>query len=121
MLASAGLALTLFLAFRDWQQRPRFQSLWLAGLVTIGRTMCGLTLPHYNLNQYELWPGDPDAASPAVMIIFNVVVLLVYATFNSFKFYRQGLSARKKIAGARARRSARRPSVPSSPGLEVEA
>jgi RNA polymerase sigma factor (sigma-70 family) len=92
-IMSGGLAITLALAFRNWQRRPRFPSLRPGGLLLISGSMCGLTLLHYNLRQYEsgLWISNA-AALPGV-ILFNAVVLLIYAAFIcSFAWKRNWIS-----------------------------
>ena len=76
-----ALGLTVFWAFRDWLNRPRFQSLRLDLLAIIGGTACGLTLMEFNVHQYESGLWGSNGKSAAALIGFNVATVLFYTTF----------------------------------------
>lgn len=75
----AGLALAMLLAFLFWRNRPRFKRVELTGM----GYMCGLTLFIYNFHQYKAGLGFAHGTWPAAVILFNLVVVLVYAAFIS--------------------------------------
>ena len=80
----AALALILLLAFRSWQNRPRYQSLRLGGLLWIAASCAGLTLFEYNSHQSLESARVPvsNIALPHAAIVFNAVIVLAYAVFT---------------------------------------
>jgi RNA polymerase sigma factor (sigma-70 family) len=81
--------LCLFLDFNNWQNSPRYKFRGINSSVGIA-LLCGLiTLLVYNQNRYisqiltltQSGKETSMASSPAVAIIFNFVVVLVYAIF----------------------------------------
>jgi RNA polymerase sigma factor (sigma-70 family) len=81
VLGSVTWVLVLYLSYRGWQNRPRYQSL-RSGWVVASPIFFGLiTLWAFNLKQHQAHAGSviSSAASPAAAMVFNVVVILAYA------------------------------------------
>jgi MFS family permease len=80
---SAMWVLVLYVGYRGWQNRPRYLSLQANWVVLAPVVMALITLFTVNLHQYGLQGGPtPElAASTATMLIFNLAVVLAYATF----------------------------------------
>jgi hypothetical protein len=89
--------LCLFLDFNNWQNSPRYKFRGINSSVGIA-LLCGLvTLLVYNQNRYisqiltltQSGKETSKASSPAVAIIFNLVVVLVYAIFIGILVWRR--------------------------------
>jgi RNA polymerase sigma factor (sigma-70 family) len=77
LMILALLALAVFLSWRRWRNRPRFERIGLKGMVC----MCVLTLLGYNIHQYKSGLGAANGTPSAVVILFNLAVMLIYAAF----------------------------------------
>jgi len=96
-----ALLMTLLMAacvvwgLRQWQNRPRYQSLRTSSIVVVPALMGLITLFFFNLHQYQRPAGsDVSAAvSPADILMFNLVVVLAYAALvGIFAWKRKALA-----------------------------
>jgi len=83
ILVTAYFTLALFWSFLKWQNRPRYQSLRSGWVIAFPVLLGLMTLFFFNLHQYWARAGSDISriASPTVIIIFNLTVILAYAVF----------------------------------------
>jgi Ca2+/Na+ antiporter len=83
VLMTALFALVLSRGFLAWRNRPRYQSLRSGGIITFPVLAGLMTLFFFNRQQYWAQAGSDvsNIASPTVVIVFNLVVVLAYAAF----------------------------------------
>jgi RNA polymerase sigma factor (sigma-70 family) len=83
VLMTVFFILALCRGFLAWQNRPRFQSLRSGWIVAFPVLAALMTLFFFNRQQYLARAGADDfrMASPAILIGFNLAVILAYAAF----------------------------------------
>ena len=82
-LITAYFALVLIWSFFQWRNRPRYPSLRSGWIITFPVLAGLMTLFFFNRQQYLAQAGSDVShlAPPAVVIGFNLTVILAYAVF----------------------------------------
>ena len=92
-LITAYFALVLIWSFFQWRNRPRYPSLRSGWIITFPVLAGLMTLFFFNRQQYLARAGQDisSIASPAVIVSFNLAVILVYAAFVGILVWRRKL------------------------------